>query len=94
VNVLEYLNFHTLASWRRHLDALLLVNVYADFKFCPSLLESVGIHVPVRKFRDFPLFTVGSSHKVVPLLDLHQPQIPFAKILIYLINNCLHLIIF
>jgi hypothetical protein len=32
--------------------------------------------------------------KVVPLLDLHQPQIPFAKILIYLVNNWLHLIVF
>jgi hypothetical protein len=59
-----------------------------------SLLETAGIHVPVRNFRDFPLFTVGSSHKVVPLLDLHQPQIPFAKILIYLVNNWLHLITF
>jgi hypothetical protein len=32
--------------------------------------------------------------KVVPLLDLHQPQIPFANILIYLVNNWLHLITF
>jgi hypothetical protein len=32
----------------------------------PSLLETVGIHVPVRNFRDFPLFTVGSSHKTCP----------------------------
>jgi hypothetical protein len=30
---------------------------------CPSLLEIVGIHAP---FRDFPLFTVGSSHKSCP----------------------------
>jgi hypothetical protein len=33
---------------------------------CPSLLETVGIHVPVRNFRDFPFFTVGSSHKSCP----------------------------
>jgi hypothetical protein len=31
--------------------------------FCPSLLETVGIHIPVRNFRHFPLFTVGSSNK-------------------------------
>jgi hypothetical protein len=66
VNALEHLNFHTLSSGRRHLDALFLVNVYTSFKFCPSLLETVGIHVPVRNFRDFLLFTVGSSHKSCP----------------------------
>jgi hypothetical protein len=33
---------------------------------CASLLETVGIHVPVRNFRDFPLFAVGSSHKSCP----------------------------
>jgi hypothetical protein len=66
VNALEHLNFHTLSSRRRHLDALFLVNVYTGFKFCPFLLETVGIHVPVRKFRDFLLFNVGSSHKSFP----------------------------
>jgi hypothetical protein len=63
VNALEHLNFNTLSSRRCHLDALFLVNFYTGFKFCPSLLETVGIHVPVRNFRDFPLFAVGSSHK-------------------------------
>jgi hypothetical protein len=32
--------------------------------------------------------------KLTPLLDVHQPQITFGKILIYLVNICLHLIIF
>jgi hypothetical protein len=54
VNVLKHLNFHILSSRRRHLDALFLVNVYTGFKFCPSLCDTVGIHVPVRNFRDFP----------------------------------------
>jgi hypothetical protein len=31
--------------------------------FCPSLRETLGIHIPVRNVGDFPLFTVGSSHK-------------------------------
>jgi hypothetical protein len=43
-----------------------LVNVYDCFKFCSSLLETIGIHVPIRNFRDFPLFTVGSSRKTCP----------------------------
>jgi hypothetical protein len=66
VNALEHLNFHTLSSRQRHLDALFLANVYAGFKFCPSLLETVCIYVPVRNFRDFPLFIVGSSHISCP----------------------------
>jgi hypothetical protein len=32
--------------------------------------------------------------KVVPVQDMHQLQIPFAKILMYLVNIWLHLIIF
>jgi hypothetical protein len=66
VNAVKHLNFHTLSSKQRHLHALFLVNVYTGFKFCPPLLETVGIHVPVRNFRDFPLFTVGFSHKSWP----------------------------
>jgi hypothetical protein len=66
VNALEHLNSHTLSSRWLHLDALFLVNVYTGFKFCPSLLENVGIHVPVRHFRDFLLLTVGSLHKICP----------------------------
>jgi hypothetical protein len=66
MNALEDLNFHTLSSRRHHLDVLFLVNDYTGFKCCPSLLETVGIHIPVRNFRDFPLFTVGSSHKSCP----------------------------
>jgi hypothetical protein len=34
--------------------------------FCPFLLETFGIHVHVRNFRHFPLFTVASSHKSCP----------------------------
>jgi hypothetical protein len=48
----------------------------------PSLLETVGGRVPIRNFRDFP-FLVDPNIRVVPLQDEHQPQISFAKILIY-----------
>jgi hypothetical protein len=55
-------------------------------------LETVDIRVPTRHFRDFSLFTVGSSRKTCPSARCTQPRIPFAKILTYLI--ILHLIIF
>jgi hypothetical protein len=46
-----------------NLDALFLINVYNSFEFCSFLVETVGIRVPTINFRDFPLFTVGSSLK-------------------------------
>jgi hypothetical protein len=68
-NALEHLNFHTLCSRRRHLDAPFLVNVYNENKFCPSLFETVGIRDRFRIFRVFPLLV--PHIKVVPLLDVH-----------------------
>jgi hypothetical protein len=40
-----------------------LVNVYNDFKFCLSLLETVGIRVPIQNVWHFPRFTTVFSHK-------------------------------
>jgi hypothetical protein len=52
---------------RRHLlDALFLIQVYLGSKFCPSLLEVVGLRVPDRYMRDFALFNVSSSCKNRP----------------------------
>jgi hypothetical protein len=45
---------------------LFLVNVYNSFKFCPSLLETVGICVPIRNVRELPLFTAAFLHKSCP----------------------------
>jgi hypothetical protein len=64
---------------------VLLATVYNGFKFCPSLLGTVGICIPAQNFREFPFFVVLVPHiKLVPLLDVHQLQIPFAKL--YLVN--------
>jgi hypothetical protein len=52
-NVLSYLKFHTLSDGRCHLDALFLLNVFSGSKFCPTRLETVGLRVPNRSFRDF-----------------------------------------
>jgi hypothetical protein len=65
-NTLEHLNFHRLCSSRRHLNALFLVNVYSEFKFCFYLLETLDIRAPSRRFKDFPFFAVGSSRKNFP----------------------------
>jgi hypothetical protein len=50
---------------RYRLDALFLTQVYFGFKFCPSVLEIVGLRVPAR-YRDFALFNVCSSSKNCP----------------------------
>jgi hypothetical protein len=63
---LEHLHFPNLCTTKSHLDTLFLVNVYNGYKFCPSLLETAGIHVLSRYFKDFPLFPVGTSRKNCP----------------------------
>jgi hypothetical protein len=44
---LEQLRLHTLHKRRYHLDALFLTQVYRGSKFCPSVLETVGLRIPV-----------------------------------------------
>jgi hypothetical protein len=40
--------------------------VYLGSKFCPSVLETVGLCVPTRQLRDFPLFYVCPTIKNRP----------------------------
>jgi hypothetical protein len=63
---LEELKFHTLRMRRHSIDALFLTQDYFGFKFCPSVLEIVGLRVPARHIRDFALFNVCSSSKNCP----------------------------
>jgi hypothetical protein len=51
---------------RHHLDALFLIYVYLDSKFCPTVLETVRLRVPVWCIGDFALFNVCSSYKNCP----------------------------
>jgi hypothetical protein len=60
---LHHLNFHTLCNRRLHLEEFFLIDVYSGFTSCPFLLETVGVRVPTRNFRDFPLFTAAFSNK-------------------------------
>jgi hypothetical protein len=63
---LEELKSHTLRIMRQRLNALSLIQVYLDSKFCPFVLEIVGLRVPARYIRDFPLSNVCSSCKHWP----------------------------
>jgi hypothetical protein len=92
--VLEDLKLHTLRMRRHRLDAPFLTHVYFGSKFCPSVLEIVCLRVPARYIRDFALFNVCSSRKIVPLLDVHQLLMLFAGTLTYLEPETFTLIIF
>jgi hypothetical protein len=64
----ENLKSHTSKmSYRKHYGThtLFVVNFYNWCKSC-HLLENFGISVPSRNFRDYLLFTVGSSRKSCP----------------------------
>jgi hypothetical protein len=63
---LKQLKLHTLQERRNHLDALFLIQVYSGSIFCPSAFEIVGLRVPARYIRDFPIFKVCSVSKNSP----------------------------
>jgi hypothetical protein len=65
-NLVNHLKFRTLGDRCCHLDALFLLNVYNGSKFCPILLETVGLRVPNRNFRDFKLFHVNLNLRNCP----------------------------
>jgi hypothetical protein len=44
----EKLNLQTLRIRRRQIDALFLINAFCGTKYCPSVLETVGLRVPTR----------------------------------------------
>jgi hypothetical protein len=49
---------HFAAQNYYYLDALFPFQLYLDSKFCPSLLETVGLRVPSQYIRDIALFSV------------------------------------
>jgi hypothetical protein len=60
---LEELKLHTLRVRRHGLDVHFLTQVYLGSKFCPSVLEILGLRVSARYIRDFTSFNVCSSCK-------------------------------
>jgi hypothetical protein len=65
-NALKVLNLRTLHDRRHQLDAIFVINVFLDSKSCPSTMDIIGLRVPTRKLRDFPLFHVSSSFTICP----------------------------
>jgi hypothetical protein len=65
-NALVHLKLHTLRKRRYQLDALFLIQVYLGSKLSPSVLETVGLRVPTRHFRDSQLFYVCPAIKNCP----------------------------
>jgi hypothetical protein len=63
---LEYLKLHTLRKRRYHLNTLFLIQVYRGLKYCPSLMEAVGLRVPTRYLRDFSMLNFSPSFKNCP----------------------------
>jgi hypothetical protein len=49
--ILSHLNFRTLYSTRRHIDALFLINVFKSKINCQSFMDTVGIRVPRGQIR-------------------------------------------
>jgi hypothetical protein len=60
---LEYLKLHTLRKRRYHLYLLFFIQVYRGLKYCPSLLEAVGLRIPTQYLRDFSMFNFSPSLK-------------------------------
>jgi hypothetical protein len=80
---LNHLEFHTLSDRRCHLDALFLLNVYNGSKFCPTLLETFGLRVPDRNFRDFKLFHVDLNRRNCPSARCASAANAISRIFVY-----------
>jgi hypothetical protein len=72
----------------------LYLKVYCGVKFCPSVLEIVGLRVPARYIRDFHCSMSAFQVKIVPLLDEHQLLMLFRRTLTYSEPETFTLIIF
>jgi hypothetical protein len=69
---LEQLKLHSLHTRVHHYNALLLIQVYLSSKFWPSVLETVGLQVPVRYIKGSVSFMSAPQVKIIHLLDALQ----------------------
>jgi hypothetical protein len=65
-NALQILNLNTLHERRHQLDAIFVLNVFLGSTSCSSTMDIIGLRVPTRNLRDFPLFHVSSSYTNCP----------------------------
>jgi hypothetical protein len=94
-HALDHLKLHYLRQRRYHLDALFLIQVYLGFKFCPSLLKTVGLQVPVQYIRHFFLCSMSALRvKIVLLLDMLQIPMLFVGALSNLEPKMFLLVVF
>jgi hypothetical protein len=85
------MQLYPVPSWRLGLWLLvLLLFWYFCRKSCPSSVDIIGLRVPTRTLRDFPLFHVSTSVKVVPLPGVPLLQIRLVAILISSEGKLLH----
>jgi hypothetical protein len=64
--VLDYLKLNTLHEGQRYYDVLFIRNLYNGFITCSSLLETVGIRVPIKNLTDFNVFHTSISRRKRP----------------------------
>jgi hypothetical protein len=64
--MLSRLTIFTLHSRRKHLDALFLINVFKNKISRSSIFDTVNLHIPFRRIRDFSTFVVNHNLKVSP----------------------------
>jgi hypothetical protein len=82
-NILEKLNLQTLHIRRRHFDALFLINVLSGTKYCPSVLETVGIRIPTRNI--LPRSVAPSATALQQ--DVYLLQMQFVNLQIFLASR-------
>ncbi|PNF35161.1 hypothetical protein B7P43_G08774, partial [Cryptotermes secundus] len=80
---LEELKLHTLCTRRHCLDALFLIQVYFGSKFCPSLLEIVGLEFLLCISEILHCSMFAPYLKIVLLLDAQQLLMLSAGMLTY-----------
>lgn len=70
---LYHLYFHVLSTTRLHLDAPFIVNVYNNFKCCPSIIDTLAfVFILDIIYVCCLLFVLYLKH--VSLLGVYQPQ--------------------
>jgi hypothetical protein len=66
-----------------YLDFLVLTDAFSGLKYCPTLLETVGLRVPNQNFRDFSVCSVDFKSRNFHPLDALWRQMPSAVLLTY-----------
>jgi hypothetical protein len=59
-------HLHTFTHMKEKLCHRKVIYIINGLKICPTLLETVGLRVPNRNFRDFKLFYVNLNCRICP----------------------------